>query len=123
MSAEPAANLPKPWQPDPVRQRRAGYRLEDLLRLPPDAPRVELLDGVLHVVPAPTLGHQHISGLLRRWLGDHAPRSRSSCRSATSPRKSPSGPGERTGYRPGQSGSPPYARAEEAAQGRPGELA
>ncbi|AVT40974.1 Uma2 family endonuclease [Plantactinospora sp. BB1] len=73
MSAEPVAEMPGPWQPDPVRQRQAGYRLEDLLHLPPDAPRVELVDGVIRVVPSPTLGHQNISYLLRRWLGQHAP--------------------------------------------------
>ncbi|MDG4788606.1 Uma2 family endonuclease [Micromonospora sp. WMMD1102] len=73
MSAARVAGMPGPWQPDPVRQRQAGYRLEDLLRLPPDAPRVELVDGVIHVVPAPTLGHQDVSSLLRGWLGDHAP--------------------------------------------------
>ena len=73
VSAEPIADMPRPWQPDPVRQRLANYTLEDLLQLPADAPRVELVDGVIHVVPSPTLGHQDISYLLRRWLGDHAP--------------------------------------------------
>ncbi|WP_422774169.1 Uma2 family endonuclease [Plantactinospora sp. WMMC1484] len=73
MSAEPVSETPGPWQPDPVRQRQAGYTLEDLLHLPPDAPRVELVDGVIHVVPSPTLGHQHIASLLWRWLTRHAP--------------------------------------------------
>ncbi|MFC6020206.1 Uma2 family endonuclease [Plantactinospora solaniradicis] len=73
MSAEPIAQTPGPWQPDPIRQRQASYTLEDLLHLPPDAPRVELLDGVIHVVPSPTLGHQNISGLLWNWLRRHLP--------------------------------------------------
>jgi Uma2 family endonuclease len=73
VSAEPVAQQPGPWQPDPVRQRQAGYTLEDLLDLPPDAPRVELVDGVIHVVPSPTLGHQNIAGLLWHWLRTHAP--------------------------------------------------
>lgn len=73
MSAEPIAKRPEAWQPDPVRQRLANYTLEDLLNLPDDAPRVELVDGVIHVVPSPTIGHQDISYLLRRWLAEHAP--------------------------------------------------
>jgi Uma2 family endonuclease len=62
-----------PWQPDPVRQRLADYSIEDVLALPAEAPRVELLDGVLTVVPSPTLGHQDISFLLCAWLRRHAP--------------------------------------------------
>ncbi|WBB94826.1 MULTISPECIES: Uma2 family endonuclease [unclassified Solwaraspora] len=62
-----------PWQPDPVRQQLADYSIEDVLALPADAPRVELLDGVLTVVPSPTLDHQDISSLLCAWLRRHAP--------------------------------------------------
>ncbi|MFC0030357.1 Uma2 family endonuclease [Micromonospora chaiyaphumensis] len=74
MSAEPIATPPGPWCPDPIRQQRADYTLEDLLNLPDDAPRVELVDGVIQVTPSPTLGHQDISFLLRLWLHTHAPR-------------------------------------------------
>ncbi|WP_308042530.1 Uma2 family endonuclease [Micromonospora sp. PLK6-60] len=74
MSAEPIATPPGPWCPDPMRQQRADYTLEDLLALPDDAPRVELVDGVLQVTPSPTLGHQDISFLLRLWLHTRAPR-------------------------------------------------
>ncbi|KXK59207.1 hypothetical protein AWW66_25505 [Micromonospora rosaria] len=56
-----------------MRQQRADYTLDDLLTLPDDAPRVELVDGVIQVTPSPTLGHQDISSLLWRWLADHAP--------------------------------------------------
>lgn len=74
MSAEPVhAAHPPVWQPDPVRQARADYTFEDLLHLPADAPRLELLDGVIQVTPSPSLGHQTISFLLCRWLHDHAP--------------------------------------------------
>lgn len=74
MSAEPIADdMPGPWQPDPVRQRLADYTLEDLLNLPPDAPRVELVDGVIHVVPSPTEGHQDITFLICAWLRAQAP--------------------------------------------------
>ena len=73
MSAEPIPPLPRPWQPDPIRQARADYTLEDLLALPPDAPRIELLDGVIHVTPSPTLGHQNVSLLLAQWLLRRAP--------------------------------------------------
>ncbi|WP_229400113.1 Uma2 family endonuclease [Micromonospora okii] len=74
MSAEPIATPPGPWCPDPIRQQRADYTLDDLLTLPDDAPRVELVDGVIQVTPSPTLGHQDISFLLRLWLHTHAPR-------------------------------------------------
>ncbi|WP_410810853.1 Uma2 family endonuclease [Micromonospora sp. 067-2] len=73
MSAEPVPTSPGPWCPDPTRQQRADYTLEDLLGLPDDAPRVELVDGVIQVTPSPTLGHQDISLLLSRWLLQHAP--------------------------------------------------
>ncbi|MCX5066262.1 Uma2 family endonuclease [Micromonospora lupini] len=73
MSAEPIPTSPGPWCPDPMRQQRADYTLEDLLALPDDAPRVELVDGVIQVTPSPTLGHQNISSLLWLWLHSHAP--------------------------------------------------
>ncbi|MFC4020181.1 Uma2 family endonuclease [Micromonospora sp. GCM10011542] len=73
MSAEPIPTPPGPWCPDPMRQQRADYTVEDLLTLPDDAPRVELVDGVIQVTPSPTLGHQDISLLLGLWLHSHAP--------------------------------------------------
>ncbi|MFE2615552.1 Uma2 family endonuclease [Micromonospora chalcea] len=73
MSAAPIPTSPGPWCPDPMRQQRADYTLEDLLTLPDDAPRVELVDGVFQVTPSPTLGHQDISLLLSLWLRSHAP--------------------------------------------------
>ncbi|MFG1674992.1 Uma2 family endonuclease [Micromonospora sp. NPDC049282] len=73
MSAEPIPTSPGPWCPDPMRQQRADYTLEDLLTLPDDAPRVELVDGVIQVTPSPTLGHQTIASLLWLWLRSHAP--------------------------------------------------
>ncbi|MFG1917829.1 Uma2 family endonuclease [Micromonospora sp. NPDC048898] len=73
MSAEPIPTSPGPWCPDPMRQQRADYTLEDLLTLPDDAPRVELVDGVIQVTPSPTLGHQDISFLLRMWLHSRVP--------------------------------------------------
>jgi Uma2 family endonuclease len=73
MSAEPVPTEPPPWQPDPVRQRQAAYTIEDVLDLPRHAPRVELLDGVITVVPSPSLDHQDIAGLLWNWLRRHAP--------------------------------------------------
>ncbi|MBU2662982.1 Uma2 family endonuclease [Actinoplanes bogorensis] len=61
------------WSPDPIRQRLAVHTLEDVLALPDDAPRVELRDGVMIVVPSPTYDHQDIAGLLWYWLRRHAP--------------------------------------------------
>jgi Uma2 family endonuclease len=61
------------WQPDPARQRLGDYTIEDVLNLPPDAPRVELVNGVILVVPSPTLDHQNIASLTWSWLRTHAP--------------------------------------------------
>jgi Uma2 family endonuclease len=61
------------WVPDPVRQRLADFKLEDVLDLPEDAPRVELLDGVMNVVPSPAADHQDIANLLWYWLRANAP--------------------------------------------------
>ncbi|MFB9237224.1 Uma2 family endonuclease [Plantactinospora siamensis] len=60
--------------PDLWRQRLGNYTVEDVLSLPDDAPRVELRDGVMIVVPSPTFGHQKISTLLWHWLRQQAPR-------------------------------------------------
>ena len=62
------------WSPDPSKLRYASYTVDDLQSLPDDAPRVELFDGVMRVLPAPTYDHQDIAGLLWFWLRKHAPR-------------------------------------------------
>jgi Uma2 family endonuclease len=72
MTAQPTGHLM--WSPDPIKQRYARYTIEDVLRLPDDAPRVELHDGVMLVVPSPTYDHQDVAGLLWLWLRRHAPR-------------------------------------------------
>ncbi|MEU4334252.1 Uma2 family endonuclease [Micromonospora lupini] len=56
-----------------MRQQRADHTLADLLALPDDAPRVELVDGVFQVLPFPTLGHQELSSLLCWWPRSHGP--------------------------------------------------
>jgi Uma2 family endonuclease len=71
MTAQPAGHIP--WSPDPIRQRLANHFIEDVLNLPDDAPRVELRDGVMIVVPSPTYDHQDIAGLLWVWLRQRVP--------------------------------------------------
>ncbi|MFC7274093.1 Uma2 family endonuclease [Paractinoplanes rhizophilus] len=73
MTAEPIGDVV--WTPDPVKQRLAGYTVEDVFKLPDDAPRVELVDGVLLVVPSPTGGHQRINVRLVAWLERNLPES------------------------------------------------
>src|SRR6185503_14581977 len=73
MTAQPTSHRTGWWSPDPVRQRLANHSFEDVLALPDDAPRVELRDGVMIVVPSPTGGHQTIGNLLWMWFRHHAP--------------------------------------------------
>src|SRR5690606_39411809 len=60
--------------PDAARQRMADYTIADVLALPEEAPRVELRDGVMIVVPSPTVGHQTISNVLWHWFRTQAPK-------------------------------------------------
>jgi Uma2 family endonuclease len=76
MSTQPVPAFSPPWQPDPVRQRLANYTLEDVLDLPVDAPRFELVDGRMLPLPSPRADHQRVSFLLTAWLSAHAPRDR-----------------------------------------------
>jgi Uma2 family endonuclease len=71
MTAEPTGHVM--WTPDPIKQRSQAYTVEDVLALPDDAPRVELLDGVLSVVPSPSGGHQKINYRVVAWLERNAP--------------------------------------------------
>ncbi|MEU8313956.1 Uma2 family endonuclease [Micromonospora sp. NPDC048169] len=73
MSVGPAPTSAFPWRPDPIRQLLTDYRLDDLLTLPPEAPSVELVDGIIHLTPFPTLGHQGIASLLAIWLRSRVP--------------------------------------------------
>lgn len=71
MTAEPSGHVM--WTLDPVKQRLADQTVEDVLDLPDDAPRVELRDGVMIVVPSPSGGHQKINARLVAWFERHAP--------------------------------------------------
>jgi Uma2 family endonuclease len=73
MTAQPTSHRTGWWSPDPRRQRLANHTVEDVLALPDDAPRVELRDGVMIVVPSPTIGHQRIGYLLCKWFESNAP--------------------------------------------------
>jgi Uma2 family endonuclease len=73
MSTQPSPTFSPPWQPDPVRQRLANHSLEDVLDLPADSPRVELVDGRMLPLPSPRADHQRVSFLLTSWLSAHAP--------------------------------------------------
>ena len=74
MTAQPSKSLAShgPWTPDPARQKLADFTVEDLFSLPDGAPRVELRDGVLLVVPTPTADHQDIGNLLWMWFRQNA---------------------------------------------------
>jgi Uma2 family endonuclease len=67
------------WLPEPERQRLADHTIEDVLKLPDDAPRVEIRGGVLVPVARPTIAHQRTVGLLWQWLRQHAPAGQQPC--------------------------------------------
>jgi Uma2 family endonuclease len=77
MTAEPITDFPPyfapRWQPDPVRQKRANYNLEDVLKLPDGAPRVELADGRMLPLTPPRRVHQRVARRICQWLEEHAP--------------------------------------------------
>ena len=73
MSAQPTSGGPLYAGPNPDRQRMASYTTADVLALPEDAPRVELRDGVMIMVPSPTFEHQTVGNLLWHWLRTWAP--------------------------------------------------
>jgi Uma2 family endonuclease len=55
--------------------RAAGtFTVDDYLSLPADAPRCELVEGVLHVTPAPNRPHQDLVFEIARRLDAHARR-------------------------------------------------
>lgn len=76
VTAQPMDHYPPPWSPDPVRQKLANYTIEDILDLPRESPRVELVDGRMLPSPSPQLLHQNIAFLLCAWLRTHAPADR-----------------------------------------------
>lgn len=73
VSADPVPAAADLWRPDPLRQAQASYTVEDIVNLPDGAPRVELLDGVVIVVPSPSRDHQNLAGLLFAWMYRHTP--------------------------------------------------
>jgi Uma2 family endonuclease len=76
MSAEPITTYLPTWQPDPVRQKRADFTIEDILDLPDHAPRVELVHGRMFPLTPPQFRHQRVAYRICRWLEDHAPANR-----------------------------------------------
>jgi Uma2 family endonuclease len=73
VSADPIDPGAQPWSPDPFRQRLADYTIDDIMTVPDDAPRVELVDGVMVVVPSPSFRHQRIGNKLWAWLDANCP--------------------------------------------------
>jgi Uma2 family endonuclease len=71
VTAEPIG--PATWAPNPARQRQRDYSVEDVLALPEEAPRVELDNGVLIVVPKPSYNHQNTANLLWMWFWQNSP--------------------------------------------------
>lgn len=59
-------------------KKQGDYRLEDYYTLPDDR-RVELIDGVIYDMSAPTFVHQHILGTLSYQVQDYIKRKGGSC--------------------------------------------
>jgi Uma2 family endonuclease len=65
---------PASWSPDPFKQRYAGYHVEDIIRITDETPRLELSDGVLSTLPAPSAGHQWVMAGVATWLMNNSPK-------------------------------------------------
>jgi len=61
-------------QEEEVWPEQGAWTYEDWLRLPDDGFRYEIIEGVLHVTPAPSIAHQTASGNLYSLLRDYARR-------------------------------------------------
>ncbi len=57
----------------PTLAHLAPYTVSDLLEMPHDGNRYEVLDGVLHVSPPPSVAHQTVGDALRNLLATHLP--------------------------------------------------
>ena len=66
------------------RKRQGEYTYEDYLLMPDDV-RVELIDGVLYDMSAPTWEHQHFVGSLFRELDGFVHNNKGSCKAVLSP--------------------------------------
>lgn len=67
---------------DPARQ--GHYTLEDYHRIPDDI-RMELIDGVLFTMEAPTVRHQDVAGYVYNTFFNHIRRKKGACRAMISP--------------------------------------
>lgn len=65
-------------------KEQGEYTLEDYYKLPDD-PRMELIDGVLYDMTAPTSGHQLIIGFIYAQLFNHVATHKGSCLPMVSP--------------------------------------
>lgn len=52
--------------------RQGEWTYEDWLYFPDDGWKYEIIDGVLHMCPPPTINHQRSAGKLYRKMADHA---------------------------------------------------
>lgn len=68
----------------PEYKKQGSYTLEDYLALPEDQ-RVELIDGFIYDMAAPTTGHQAIGGFIYKMLLDHVLAHGGSCMPLMSP--------------------------------------
>ncbi|MCD7957331.1 MAG: Uma2 family endonuclease, partial [Lachnospiraceae bacterium] len=67
-----------------VSKRQGDYTLEDYLALPDDR-RVELIDGVIYDMAAPTLIHQAIGDRLQTCFNTYISQNKGSCMAFTAP--------------------------------------
>jgi Uma2 family endonuclease len=69
---EPREEMPVSAEAVPLLPPPQGWTVDDIERLPASDIRYELVDGVPHVTPAPSSGHQHVSRRLANLLEDAA---------------------------------------------------
>ena len=78
MIREPGMAYAVKTQPQPRYPRQGSYTIDDYLALP-DEQRVELIDGVIYDMSAPTTPHQLIGGEIHALLREFIMRKKGSC--------------------------------------------
>lgn len=79
MDSQPGQlNQPRTYGAERIYMEQGEYTLQDYYALPDDR-RVELIDGIFYDMASPSTLHQHIAGLVYRWISEFIEESDGDC--------------------------------------------